>query len=171
MKTFARFYASLALAWLTVAGCDQPKTPTGPSVAAAPAVASQGQITVLSVEPENGATITAEPCDGGYCNSEVRFAFDVQFNQDVTEPWVAVSFYDDLQRQCATSGFPNIVQAIAPLRANTATTFRVSFLAFSTVNGTPCRATKMAAQLSAQRGRSAALLTREFAHSYTFVLP
>lgn len=176
MNTSARFYASFAIALLSVAGCDQPKTPTGPSAAAAPApVIPQGQITVQSVQPESGATITGEACDGGYCISDARLAFDVQLDQEVTEPWVTVSFYDGLQR-CAGSGYPNIFQMIEPLRANTATTFRVSFLALSDQNGTLCRlpetTTRMVVQLWAQRGHSsAALLTREFAHSYTFVLP
>ena len=88
---------------------------------------------------------------------------------------VTVSFYNGLQR-CAGSGYPNVFQTIEPLRANTATTFSVSFLALSDQNGTLCRlpqtTTRMVVQLWAQRGRSsAALLMREFAYSYTLVLP
>jgi len=179
MRTSARFSVLCAVALLIVAGCDHSTTfalPTGPGGQAAPApVIPQGEITALSVQPESGATLTAEPCDGGYCIDDVQLTFDVQLDQDVTEPWVTVSFYNGLQR-CAGSGYPTVFQTISPLRANTATTFRVSFLSLSDQNGTLCRlpqtTTRMVVQLWAQRGRSsAALLTREFAHSYTFVLP
>ena len=181
MRTCGRFYAFFPFALLTVAGCDKATMsalPTGPGEAAAPApVVPQGQITVLSVQPESGATLTAEPCDGGYCisDSDVRLTFEVRFDEEVREPWVTVSLYNGLQR-CAGSGYPNVFQTIEPLRANTTTTFSVSFLALSDHNGLLCplpqTTTRMVVQLWPQRGRSsAALLTREFAHGYTFVLP
>jgi hypothetical protein len=126
----------------------------------------------------------AEPCEPGaayYCTSEgdVRLTFDVQLDQEVAEPWVTVSFYNGLHQKCAGSGYPTVFQAIEPLRANTATTFRVSSLSlWLDPNGAlicrfPQTTTRMVVQLWAQRGgaRSAALLTREFAHSYTFLLP
>jgi hypothetical protein len=72
--------------------------------------------------------------------------------------------------------YPTVFQTIEPLRANTTTTFRVSFLALSSGPGILCplpqTTTRMVVQLWAQRGRTnTSLLTREFAHSYTFVLP
>jgi hypothetical protein len=179
MRPPALSAAFFAAALLPLLGCNQATTsafPTVPSAPTAPApVVRQGQITVPSAQPESGATLRAEPCDGGYCIHNVRFTFDVQLNQDVAEPWVTVSLYNGSQR-CAGSGYPNIFQTIEPLRANTATTFRVSFLALSDHNGTLCglpqTTTRMVVELWDQRGRSsAALLTREFAHSYTFVLP
>jgi len=190
MRTSARFYAFFAVALLAGAGCDQgttPAPPTGPSAPASPApVIPQGQIAVLSVLPESGATLVAEPCDGGYCIGEratnLRLTFNVQLDQEVREPWVTVFFYNGSQ-QCAGSGYPNVLQTIEPLRANTATTFTVSFLGLWTdPTGTlicrfPATTTRMVVQLldvSDRRGRSwptPMLLTREFAHSYTFVLP
>jgi hypothetical protein len=178
MRTSAGFYAFFAVALLAGAGCDQattPALPTGPATPGPASVIPQGQISVLSVQPESGATLTAEPCDGGYCIDDARLTFDVQFDQEVPEPWVTVSFYSGVQR-CAGSGYPNVFQTLEPLRANTATTFTVSFLALSDQSGTLCRlpqtTTRMVVELWAQRGRSSpTLLTREFAHSYTFVLP
>ena len=139
----------------------------------------QGQITVVSVQPESGATLIAEPCDGGYCigerSSDIQLTFDVQIDHEVTEPWVTVSFYNGLEK-CAGSGYPNVFQTLKPLRANTATTFSVFSLALSDHNGTLCRlpqtTTRMVVELWAQRGRSSpALLTKAFAHSFTFDLP
>jgi hypothetical protein len=183
MRTSARSYALFVVVLLSGAGCDHDTTstlPTSPITPVAPApVIPQGQITVLSVQPESGATLTAEPCDGGFCigdhTTHFRLTFDVQLDQDVTEPWVTVSFFSGLQR-CAGSGYPNVFQTLEPLRAKTATTFSVSFLGLSDQNGTLCRlpqtTTRMVVELWAQRGRSSpALLTREFAHTYTFALP
>ena len=178
MRTPALIAAFLAAALLPFVGCDQTRSavsPTVPSAPTAPApVGPQGQITVLSVKPESGATLSGEPCDGGYCiERNVGFTFDVQLDQAVAEPWVTVSLYNGLQR-CAGSGYPNIFQTIEPLRANTATTFTVSFLALSDHTGILCplpqTTTRMVVQLWAQRGRTI-LLTREFALNYTFVLP
>jgi hypothetical protein len=178
--TTEKLYAFFAIALLTVAGCDRSRTPALPTAPAAPGLAPvvpQGHIAVLSVRPESGATLTAEPCDGGYCisDTDVRLTFQVQLDRDVNEPWVTVSFDDGMQR-CAGSGYPNIIQTIEPLRANTATTFSVTFLALSDHLGLLCplphNTTTMVVQLWPNRGRSpVALLTGEFPHSYTFVLP
>lgn len=130
-----RIAALFAVALLPLIGCDQATTlPSVPSAPTAPAPAGpQGQINVLSVRPESAATLVAEPCEPGaayYCTSEgdVRLTFDVQLDQEVAEPWVTVSFYNGLHQKCAGSGYPTVFQAIEPLRANTATTFRVSSL-------------------------------------------
>jgi len=188
MRRSARFYAFFAVVLLAGAGCDQGTTPApsmGPTAPVAAArVMPQGQITVLSVQPESGATLVTEPCDGGYCIGEratyLRLTFNVQLDQEVREPWVTAFFYNGSQ-QCAGSGYPNVLQTIEPLRANIATTFTMSHLAlWKDVNGTlicrfPETTTRMVVQLldvSDRRGRSwPTLLTREFAHSYTFVLP
>jgi|RhiMethySRZTD1v2_1073278.scaffolds.fasta_scaffold902738_1 hypothetical protein len=160
-----------------VGGCDSSaaSSPTSPSVSptpSAPVPPAQGQITVLSVQPESGATIVAEPCDGGYCSFDPRFTFDVQLDRSVDEPWVTVSLFSGSQR-CASSGFPNTLQALTPLQASTATKFEVSFLALSGPNGTLCQlpktTTRMVVELWAQRGR-ASLLTQEFALGYNLTL-
>ena len=186
MSTPTRIAAFFALA-LPLVGCDQattsaPSVPTAPT-APTPAV-PQGQITVRSVQPESGATLVTEPCEPGatyYCTSEgePRLAFDVQFDQEVTEPWVTVSFHNSLNQQCAGSGYPTVFQPLEPLRANTTTTFRVSSLSLrmdpfgALICRFPQTTTRMVVQLWAQRAaaRQGALLTQEFAHSYTFVLP
>src|SRR5215212_1275689 len=131
MRNPARVAALFAAALLPLVGCDQARSPVSPTVPSAPTVpAPVGQITVLSVEPDSGATVKVEPCEPGsdyYCPSrgEARLTFDVQLNQAVTEPWVTVSFYNGLQR-CGESGYPTVSQPIAPLRETTATTFTVS---------------------------------------------
>jgi hypothetical protein len=93
MRTFVPFYASCAVALLTGAGCDSATTPlpTGPGAPSIPApLIPQGEITVQSVQPETGATLTAEECDGGWCVSDFKLAVDVRADQDVAEPWVSV---------------------------------------------------------------------------------
>jgi hypothetical protein len=177
--------AFLAVALLPLIGCDQVATP--PSVPSAPTplapAGPQGQITVLSVQPESGATLVTEPCEPGatyYCTSEgePRLTFDVELDQEVTEPWVTASFYNGSQR-CVGSGYPTVSQPLEPLAANTTTTFRVSSLSLSLdVNGAlicrfPQTTTRMVVQLWDKRGGrfSTSLLTREFAHGYTFVVP
>ena len=185
MRTPTRIAVFVAIALLPLVGCEQattsPSAPTAPT-APAPAV-PEGQINLLSIQPESGATLLAEPCEPGayyYCTGEgePRLTFGVHLDQEVTEPWVTVSFYNGVQR-CAGSGYPTVFQPIEPLRANTTTTFGVSSLSLSLdPNGAlicrfPQTTTRMVVQLWAQRAsaRQAALLTREFAHRYTFVLP
>jgi hypothetical protein len=173
MRPSARLYLLLAIALLVGNSCDQqaenPATPT-PIVVPPP----QGEINATSIQPDSGATLDAEVCDGGYCTDDVRFAFDVQLNQDVGEPWLTVRLYDG-SRQCAASGFPNIFQTLTPLRANTPARFEVSSLGISeTTYGSYCEfpsnTTKMVVQLWPQRGReSLPLLTKEFAYSVKFV--
>ena len=174
MRTPARFYAFLAITLLAGAGCDHPThaLPAGPSAPAAPAPAiPAGRITVMSARPEPGATLTADLCDGGYC-VDARFTFEVQVDRDVAEPWVTASFYNGSQ-PCANSGHPTVYETLEPLRADSATTFTVWGLGLSNQDGTLCRlpqtTTTMIVRLWDQRGRSSTpLLTREFAHSYTF---
>jgi hypothetical protein len=177
MRTSAPFSVIFAVALLTGAGCDDattrlPTTPVAPSTPVIP----QGVIAVLSVEPGTGATLTAEECDGGWCVVDLNLAVEVSLNQPVAKPWVTVSFNSGSQ-QCASSGYPTVFQTLEPLRANTDTSFTVSGLGLShPTGGTLCRlpqtTDKMVVQLWAERGRSStALLTREFAYSYTFVLP
>ena len=176
MRTFVSFYAFCAVALLTGAGCDSattplPTAPGGPSIPAP--VIPQGEITVQSVHPETGATLTAEECDGGWCVFDFKLAVDVRVDRDLAEPWVTVSFYDGLQ-QCAGSGYPTVYQTLEPLRANTTTRFTMDFLGLSNQTGTRCRlpdtTTTMVVQLWAERGR-VGVLRQEFAHRYTFVLP
>jgi hypothetical protein len=131
---------------------------------------------VLSVQPGTGTTLTAEECDGGWCVLDLSLAVDVRLNQAVAEPWVTVSFNNGSQ-PCAMSGYPTVFQSLEPLRADTAIRFAVSGVVLSPpTGGTLCRlpqtTDKLVVQLWAERGRSSpALLTREFAHSYTFMLP
>ena len=182
-----RIAAFIALALLPLFGCDQAETsaPSVPSAPTAPTPAvSQGQITVRSVQPESGAMLVTEPCEPGatyYCTSEgePRLTFDVRFDQEITEPWVTVSFYNGLNQPCAGSGYPTVFQPLEPLRANTTSTFRVSSLSLrmdpfgALICRFPQTTTRMVVQLWAQRAaaRQGALLTQEFAHTYTFVLP
>jgi hypothetical protein len=181
MRTSAPFCALLAVALLTGAGCDEAtaRLPAAPVAAPAPPpapVIPEGEIAVLSVQPGAGATLTAEECDGGWCVLDLSLAVDVRLNQAVAEPWVTVSFNDGSQ-PCAISGYPTIFQTLEPLPADAATRFAVSTVVLShPTGGTLCRlpqtTDKLVVQLWAERGRSSSpLLTREFAHSYTFVLP
>src|SRR5262245_21878734 len=116
---------------LLMPACDEsavtPRSPPAPAP-----VIPQGHTTALTPQRSSGATLVAEPCHGGYCIDDTRFAFAfaVQVDRHVTEPWVAASFYNGLQR-CAGSGFPTVLQTIEPLPANPPTTFMVSGLALS----------------------------------------
>lgn len=171
MRTSAGIAGLFAVALLTLAGCDQPTTPAAfvPPVSQVPPVL-QGQITALTLQPENGSTVRAEDCEEAiYCNDGVRFVFDVQLNQDVTASLEA-SFHNDSQ-QCAIAfgagSGPKVI------RANTATTFTLDYMLFVDIVDNflcplPQRTTRMVVELW-QYGRSAPLLTQEFAHAYSFV--
>jgi hypothetical protein len=179
VRTSAPLCVIFAVALLTGAGCDQTLTPlpvvpvAPPAPGPAPGPAALGEITVVSVQPGAGATLTAEECDGGWCVLDLSLAVDVRLDQAVAEPWVTVSFNDGSQ-PCAMSGYPTVTQRLEPLRAEIAARFTLDFVSVSNQSVTLCRlpatTTTMAVQLWAERGR-VPLLTREFAHRYTFALP
>jgi hypothetical protein len=172
MRFFACIAAVPAVVLLALTGCDQPTAPAPE----APGVL-QGQITDRTFLPANGATLTAEYCNHGlYCNDKLRLILDVQLNQDMPVALTA-TFYADSQR-CAVAGSNG-----GPVRANTEAIFTIDLIHFDP-DGTflcplPQRTTKMVVELwqtqpnqtsrTFPRAGAQPLLTREFAHGYTFV--
>ena len=168
MRFFARIIALPAVVLLALAGCDQPTAPA----------ALQGEITARTLQPDNGATLTAEECLFFYCSDNIQLAFDVQLNQEMPGLLLTATFYADSQR-CAVTGS----EGGRFVRANTTATFTMELMFFDLENiflcPLPQRTTKMVVELwQAQpnqtvkivtREGAQLLLTREFAHGYTFV--
>jgi hypothetical protein len=171
MRLFARIIALPAVVLVALTGCDQPT---------APAPALQGDITARTLQPDNDATLTAYYCAlGFYCNDDVQLVFDIQLNQDMPRLVMTATFYADSQR-CAVAASNGGVS----VRADTAARFTVDFLFFDVdeilLCPLPQRTTKMVVELwqtqpnqtfkVVTREGAQVLLTREFAHGYTFAL-
>lgn len=170
MRFFARIIALPAVVLLALTGCDQPT---------APAPALQGEITARTLQPDNDATLTAEfAALGFYFSDNFQLAFDVQLNKDMRGLLLTATFYADSQR-CAVAGSNGGVS----VRANTTATFTMELMFFDSDGHFLCplpqRTTKMVIELwqtqpnqtfkIVTREGAQLLLTREFAHGYTFV--
>ena len=180
MKTPAYLAATLVTLF-AVSACDGPgrsvsrtnPVPTAPSPPAPPE--PQGDITVRSITPESGATLTVRQCEWyplyeDFCADRSPMKFDVRYGADVSESVVTAGFYNGSQRcGVAYSAMPG-----PPLTAGSgAVSFTVSTISLSDEDHPllcplPATTTRIVVQLW-ERGRPAVpLLTKEFDHTYTF---
>jgi hypothetical protein len=173
------FVAATLVALVAVNACDDASGRDGsvanPIPTAPSPPAPQGEITVRSVTPVSGATLTVQRCEWyswieDFCADRSPMTFDVRYGADVSEAVVTAGFYSGSQRcGMAYSTIPG-PQLTA---GSDAVSFTVSTISLSDEDHPllcplPATTTRMVVQLW-ERGRPAApLLTKEFDHTYTF---
>ena len=154
---------------------DNRTVPLAPS----PAVASAptDQITIRSIMPESGATLTVQPCpvSSGYSGmcvaDQVSLTFDVEFSRDVANPVVGASLYPDPTGNGPWCAWGRTTLA-APYRAGSRVVFTMSILSLSREDGRPScplptTTTRMQVHLYERPGYD--LLEQGFPVAYTFV--
>ena len=185
MKT-AAYLAATLVTFLAASACNGPSArnvsvaspiPTAPS----PPASQQGEITVRSIVPASGATLTVRPCesDAGFlamCADRVPLmTFDVQYRANLPNVWISVSFYQGVQL-CGNAA-SNIVALTAGAEA---VAFTVSTIVLSHETGAllcplPATTTRLVVQVFNRNGvpgsTATLLLKKEFDHTYTFAQP
>ena len=150
--------------------------PTAPS----PPASQQGEITVRSIVPASGATLTVRPCefDDGFlamCADRVPMTFDVQYRANLPNVYITVSFYRGVQR-CGYAA-SNIVALTAGAEAValTVSTIVLSYETGALLCPLPATTTRLVVQFVNRNGAPGSgatpLLTKEFDHTYTFAQP
>jgi hypothetical protein len=145
--------------------------PTNPSPAA-----PRGEITVRSQTPASPASLIVRECTypnttyTEMCSTQLKVAFDVQFQNEISNAVLTASFYAGSQ-QCGFAG-----SASRPFAAGGRETFTMSEISFSDdatrlLCPLPAVTMRMVVQLWEVSRPSEALLTQEFVNTYTFVEP
>jgi hypothetical protein len=163
--------AGCALAALLVSGCQdfgsvgRFRLPLAPS-SSAPIAPVSGEIALTSSAPAAGATIAIRDCNPtgfqGLCTEQLQVVFDVVLDHDVVDATLSVGLTDGVTGCAFGRSSP------ATLRAGVHTTMTVSVLQLSEGDGPFCRMPATTTRLTASVAGS---VSREFAQSYTFVLP
>jgi hypothetical protein len=176
-------HSLLALAvFLATTSCTGPTTPspglsqqsasTSPSPSSA-LVPLTAEITMTSVAPSSGATITVGKCftdSARLCSHEFLSSFNVQVNQELQNLVLTVSFWDTARR-CGYAA--DIRDGLA---ANTSASLApsVAFLSWEQSSqafqpcSLPVTTTRLVAELWTQHDHRS-ISTREFAGTYTFI--
>ena len=170
----------MALAFLT--GCDgagrgsTPTQPSLPSPAATAPPAVTGEITITSISPEPGATVPVRACAPGsdrLCADQPQLTFDVVVDRDIPNAVLTVRF-----DQCGFTSAP-----VTSLTSHSRMTLTTSVIGLSDDGPRhdgvgavpyctlPAATTTMTVRLFRFGEPARALLTREFANAYTFVMP
>ena len=173
------YLAATLVAILAVNACDDrsvrpvASTPTAPSSAV-----PRGDITLRSISPASGATLSVRPCEWyswyvDVCADRSPMTFDVQYPDAVSEAVLTAAFYDGTQRcGIAYSATPGP----ALMGGSDAVSFTASIISLSDEDHPllcrlPATTTRMVVELW-ERGRPATpLLTKVFDHTYTFIQP
>jgi hypothetical protein len=179
VKTPAYLAATL-VALLAVSACDDDPSArnvssTNPVPTAPAPPAPVGDITLRSIIPESGATLTVRPCEWyplyeDFCADRSPMRFDVQYEASVAEAVVTAGFYSGSQRcGIAYSALPGpLLTPGSGAVSFTVSTISVSDEAHPLLCPLPATTTRIVVQLW-ERGRPAVpLLTKEFDHTYTF---
>ena len=177
MKTPAYLAAAL-VTLLAVSACDGPSARNSvpnPSPTAPSAPAPQGEITVRSITPGSGATLTVRRCEWyplyvDFCADRSPMTFDVQYGAHVSEAVVTVGFYNGSQRcGLAYSAMPGPgLTAGSDAVSFTASTISLSDEDHPLLCPLPATTTRMVVQLWERDRPAVPLLTKEFGHTYTF---
>ncbi len=174
--------ATLGMAIL-MSACDRQMTggtPTTPTTTLSPTVppaaAPRGEITVRSQTPASPASLIVRECTypnttyTEMCSSELKVAFDVQFQNEISNAVLTATFYAGSQR-CGFAG-----SASRPFAAGGRATFIMSDISAAN-EGTrllcslPAVMTRMVVEFWEVSRPGEALLTQEFVNTYTFVEP
>jgi hypothetical protein len=186
MKQALRLFG-LAFLLAALSGCGNPlpitasNDPAAPSVVptVAPTPAStptiRGSITVTSLTPPPGATLSVRECpfyygETGSC-SDAKVAVEVALEQSVADAVVTVSYYRNAER-CGIAYAGPTALPTSTLTAFTATLIELSDESVS-LHCAPLPATtnRFVVQVWSAKQPSTSLLTQEFAHGYTFANP
>ena len=188
MRPAARFVNTLvAVAALTACDGGRTQLPTAPSSlppstspppSPSPPPSASGQITLRSIAPGSGATLTVRECPTSYtdsfkdlCSDPAHMTVDVQFERDVSTAVVTAGFYRGTKRCGIAYSGPS------PFAAGSRASFElVGAVALSDESvqlhcPLPAETTRMVIQLWERSRPSVPLLTQEFAHNYTFAEP
>lgn len=161
-------------ALVMVSGCgDNRALPPLPS---APSSQLSGDLTIRSITPAPGATLTVTECTvagSGFkymCASQLQITSDVRLSHDIPDAVLTVSFYSDKGR-CGT-----LSSGAFSLTAGATTSISGSGVDFSTEAGDlecqlPVTTTTMRIGLWARNDPATPLLTREVPGTFTFRLP
>ena len=171
--------AALLAAVIALAACNgTAESPVGPSGGAGPSSTPPppspeitGNIVIRSIAPEAGTTIIVRNCNlaapplSYLCADQLRLAFDVQVDQDISSGVLSADF------TAAGSTCAHASERVT-LPAGTQTTIRMEGAEVSSDGALfrcplPADTTQVVVRLS---GSGRVLLTREFAYNYRFVL-
>ena len=176
-------HALVALATLTACdgGANQlPARPPRVQLPTAPSPPSSttasGQITVRSIAPGSGATLTVRECAShlfdfkSLCAEPLQMTVDLEFTSPVPNAVVTASFYNGSQRCGVAYSGP------VPLAAGSPTSFDLRLIELSDEYvqlhcQLPAETTRMVIQLWEATSPAAPLLTQAFAHTYTLANP
>jgi hypothetical protein len=177
---YALSVAIAVMALTSVTGCgdtERAVTPTQPSSPApGPTSTINGEITIRSISPGTGATVPVHLCAPGstrFCADQPRMTLDVVVDQDVPDAVLTVSF-----ERCAIARAP--VTALSAGRRVSVSTPVLDLsddgplhdgVGAALFCALPAVTTTMTVSLWRSGESARALLTREFAHGYTFAIP
>jgi hypothetical protein len=183
MKIAIRLVITLVTVAALGACTQSPTTPSSPppSNLQSPSLSlrdvASGQITLQSIAPGSGSTLTVHECSTSFigsqdlCAGSARLAVDVEFGRDVSSAVVTAGFSNSMKQCGVLSSRPS------PLAAGT----RASFELLGAIELSdesvqlqcllPAQTTRMVVQLWEASQPAQPLLTRQFEHSYTFTGP
>jgi hypothetical protein len=169
--------ALVALVCLTACnGAGPGLAPTGPGPTPTPAPTITGEITIMSISPEPGATVPEHACGPGstrFCADQPQVTFDVVADQDIPNATLTVSF-----GLCGSARTP-VTSLTAGSRMSMSTS-RVELsddgplhdgVGAALYCDLPAVTTRMIVRLWRSGNSVTPLLTREFEHAYTFAIP
>ena len=167
-----------------VSACSEPPTAPGPQPPPPPVVPppvisqGQGQVWLRSASPEPGGKVPIHDCTYDVEESGSNYQmcglalmiFDVAFEGEIAQAAASVRFFRGSQLCARGSAIPYFGQ---PFTAGSRASFVVTIISLSEVGGPiacplPAETTRMVVEFVEPR-TAAPLLTRELAHTYTFV--
>jgi len=182
MKPAARFVNTLvAVAVLTA--CDGARTqlPSAPSSSPpsiSPPPLAAGQITLRSIAPGSGATLTVRECPTSFtnsfkdlCSDPAHLTVDVQFERDVSSAVVTATFESGTKRCGWLYSGPSAFAAGSRVSFELRGAIEFSDESLQLHCSLPAETARMVIQLWEASRPATPLLTQEFAHTYTFAEP
>lgn len=154
-----------------------PPSGSSPAAPSPPLVPVTAEITMTSVAPASGATITVRDCEpegepgpSRLCSRDFRGTFNVQANGELQYLVLTVSFWDG-ERRCGIA-----VDTRDALAAETSVSLApsIAFISWQEENkivqpcSLPVTTTRLVAELWTQHDHRS-ISTREFAGTYTFI--
>ena len=177
---YARHLGAVLASLACFTACDSPGVGVSsvPPPPPPPPPVVNGEITIKSLSPQPGTTVAVRDCSAsvGYfriCTDELQMTFEVRVDQDISDASLIVSF-----GTCATA-----ISSPIPIAADTPISVSMPVLELShsgplhdgvdaaLLCELPALTTNMVVRVWVPGRPSRAVLTREFANSYTFAMP
>jgi hypothetical protein len=188
MRPAARFVNTLvAVAALTACDGGRTQLPTAPSSpppsaspppSPSPPLSASGQITLRSIAPGSGATLTVRECPTSFtdsfkdlCSDPAHMTVDVEFGRDVSTAVVTAAFYSGTKRCGVASSGPSPFAAGSRASFELLGAIELSDESVQLHCPLPAETTRMVIQLWEASRPATPLLTQDFAHSYAFAEP